>query len=81
MVLPPGIKGLRNVGNQATNLPTVEKILYNTILYCAWPYPYLIMPHTKNQIDSYVHFWDTANSLFSITLDIPDHTHLEWLKK
>ena len=35
MVLPPGIKGLRNVGNQATNLPTVEKILYNTILYCA----------------------------------------------
>ena len=32
---------------------------------------------TSNQIHNYVHFWDTAYSLFSITSGIPDHTHLK----
>ena len=34
----------------------------------------------KIQIYTYIHFWNIANYLLSITLGIPN-THLDWLKK
>ena len=40
---------------------------------------YVQLPICKKQIHTYANFWDTTNPLRSITLGMPDHSHLKLL--